>query len=93
MKRILILAVLLSACEYPDIEIGQYDAQIGRGFIWNQEKNGKIIEQDTVLIGPTCLIGCFGVDSTTSYYNINHNLSRDTIYIDSTWTFGYVEPK
>ena len=99
MKKLLTLSLLaLVACEYPTIEVGQYDVELGRRFVWEQGKfnpNGKYIElrKDTVEIKPTCLIGCYGLDSTQSYNSLDLHNKQDTVFIDTVYTFTYAVPK
>jgi len=95
---ILILSLFVS-CEYPEIEIGQYDVELARTFIWEQGAYHPVsgynrLQVDTIKIGPTCLIGCYDLDSATSYSLIPHHQQfRDTVFIDTVWTWTYTVPK
>jgi hypothetical protein len=92
----IILLMLITACDYPDIEIGQYDVELARTFIWEQQRvnpNGKIKHVvDTITIAPTCLF-CEAMDSTESLQYISNLPNRDTVFIDTVWTWTYTVPK
>ena len=92
----ILLGLTLVGCEYPEIDIGQYDVEIAWSFIWEQGDfvNGeyKTTQIDTIAIGPSCLIGCWAEDSATSLTLINYTYP-DTIFLDTSWSWFYTIPK
>jgi len=100
MKKLLTLSLLaLVACEYPTIEIGQYDVEIGRRFAierWGYNYLGERTYSgftDTVNVYGTCLIGCYDLDSAEAMTLLPYRMGVDSNAIDTSFTFTYAVPK
>lgn len=96
--RFLILTALLTlnSCEYPDIEIGQHDINIARRFIfetWGYNYLGERAPSlnQTVEVYPTCLIGCYQLDSATAYQLCPRPNGEDSIHVDTSYTIPYIQ--